>query len=255
MNLYVPSTVTWRRVGDPAAVVVRQVTRFPEQDSTELIVQPAGTPATFAVKRRVPGWLAGPLEAKVNGERVEAPTDPHGWAAVRREWKRGDRLTVRLPMRFELKPLDPASSAPAMLVRGPVAMAVRATGGNPGELLGEPDLERVLIPSSGEPLTYRVRSQSELLIRPFYALKAGEPYAIELDPTRHGHREAAFRGEGWRASETFRFNDRPGCLGGIQISGHRGALDRIPLRRRGDRRDPHRRPSCREGRSVRPAPG
>lgn len=228
VNLEVPSTVTWRQVGDPAAVVVCQVTRFPEQDSTELIVEPAGTPATFAPKLRVPGWLAGLLEAKVNGERVEAPADPHGWATVRREWKRRDRLTVRLPMRFELMRPDPAAPAPAMLVRGPVTMAVRATGGNLNEILDKSDLERALIPSPGESFNFRPGTGADLLIRPFYALRAGEPDAIEPGPNRHGHREATFRGEAWRDSESFRFKDRPGAP--VEFRFHGAAVRWIGLR-------------------------
>ncbi len=212
VNLFVPSTATWQPGGGSESITVRQLTRFPEVDSTEfVVVPPEGSSVIFALKLRVPGWLAGSLEAKVNGEPAEAPVDPHGWATVRREWKNGDRLRVRLPMRFELKRLDAGSPAPAMIVRGPIAMAVRSTGGNPGELVSESDLERSLVPSPGEPLTYRPASGAELLVRPFYAMKAGEPYAIELDPNRHGHREAKFQGDGWRESESFRFNDRPGA--------------------------------------------
>ena len=120
--------------------------------------------------------------------------DPHGWATVRREWKDGDAVTVRLPMKFAIRPLDDAAPSPAMVMRGPVAMAVRSTGGNPGALLREPDLERSLVASTGEPLTYRPRSGAELLVRPFYAFKQGERYALYLDPNRHSHREARFAG-------------------------------------------------------------
>ena len=37
VNLYVPSTVTWE-LPDGGTVVVRQLTRFPEADSTTLVV-------------------------------------------------------------------------------------------------------------------------------------------------------------------------------------------------------------------------
>ncbi len=93
-------------------------------------------------------------------------------------------------MRFAVRRRDAASPALTMIVRVPIAMAVRSTGGNPGEVLGEPALDRPLIPSPGEPLPSRPTSRAELLVRPFYSLKVGEPGAIELAPNRHGHREA-----------------------------------------------------------------
>ena len=86
-------------------------------------------------------------------------------------------------MKLAIRPLDDAAPSPAMVMRGPVAMAVRSTGGNPVYLLSEPDLERSLVASTGEPLTYRPRSGAKLLVRPFYAFKQGERYALSrLEP-------------------------------------------------------------------------
>jgi DUF1680 family protein len=212
VNLYVPSTLTWHHPAEGRTVVIRQLTRFPESDSTTLVVEPAIGAYTFRLNLRVPSWLDGPMEVSVNGEPFHAPAvDTHGWAWIQNEWRKGDRVTVRLPMRFAIRPLDNAAPVPAMIMRGPVALAVRTTGENshPGDLLREPDLERSLVASAGEPLTYRPRSGAELLVRPFYAIKQGEPYALYLDPNRHSHREARFTGA-WQSSGAFRYGDRPG---------------------------------------------
>jgi DUF1680 family protein len=212
VNLYVPSTVTWERQGR-GSVVVRQLTRFPESDSTTLVVDlPSREPSTFALKLRVPTWLGAPMEVAVNGAPDAGAIDSRGWATLRREWKDGDRVTVRLPMKFATVPLGDAAPVPAMILRGPVALAVRATGpdANPGDLLRSPDLETSLVASPGEPLTYRPRSGADLLVRPFYAMKQGERYALSLDPNRHSHRDARFTGDGWRESEAFRYDDHPG---------------------------------------------
>ena len=98
-------------------------------------------------------------------------------------------------MKFAIKPLDRSAPFPAIIMRGPVAMAVRSEGKNPGTLLREPRLENALVPSDGEPLTYRTRSGDGLLVRPFYAFKQGEPYSLYLDPNRYSHRAGAVR---WR---------------------------------------------------------
>jgi hypothetical protein len=211
VNLFVPSFVLWKRAG--GAIVLRQMfTRFPEIESTnfhvEFIMKP---PPTFGLKLRVPGWLVGPLVVSVNSKPVDAPVDAHGWATVRREWRDRDGINVRLPMKFAVRPLDDSAPLPAMIVRGPLAMAVRSNGANPGDLIREPDLEKSLVPSKGEPLTYRPRSGADLLVRPFYAVRQGERHSLYLDPNRHSHREARFSGDGWRESEAFRFNDRPGA--------------------------------------------
>ncbi len=61
VNLYVPSTVTWERPDRGGPVVVRQLTRFPESDTTKLVVaSPSPEASTFGLMLRVPGWLAGP---------------------------------------------------------------------------------------------------------------------------------------------------------------------------------------------------
>ncbi len=209
VNLFVPSTVIWNRQDGP--ITIRQSTRFPEAESTELIIT-AQRPATFGLKVRVPGWRAGSLEFSVNGKRMPDSVDGHGWALVRRQWKDGDRVSIRLPMKFDVRPLDSSVPFPAMILRGPVALAVRSSGKNPGALLHEPDLAKALIPSVGEPLTYHARSDdSDVLIRPFYAFKQGEPYFLYLDPNRYSFKSARFTGDGWRGSESFRYNDRPGA--------------------------------------------
>jgi len=208
VNLFVPSTVVWDRPGGP--VTLRQVTRFPENELTELIVT-LRRPLTLGLKLRAPAWLAGVLGVSVNGEPTAASVDAHGWAIVRREWRDGDRVLVRLPMKFDVRPLDFSAPFPAMIMRGPVTMAVHSPARNPGALLNELDLAQALVPSKGEPLAYHARSDQDLLVRPFHAFKQGEPYFLYLDPNRYSHRLARFSSDGWRESEAFRYNDRPGA--------------------------------------------
>ncbi len=208
VNLYVPSTLNWKRGDD--TVTIRQVTRFPEVESTELDVS-LSRPATFGLKLRVPRWLAGPLDLQVNGEAAHVQVDSHGWASLRREWHDGDRISANLTMKFDVAPLDRTESYPAALMRGPVAMAIRTSAGNAGTILREPDLERALIPSPGEPLTFHARADDSLLIRAFYLLKEGEPYALYLDPNRFSADAAKYTGDNWRDSQSFRFNDRIGA--------------------------------------------
>ncbi len=216
VNLFVPSTLVWTRPG--GTVTVRQRTRFPEAESTELTIA-SQTTATFGVKLRAPGWLAGPISVSVNGQPVVAPVDERGWVTIHRGWQNGDRVTAHLPMKFDVKPLDSSTPFPAAIIRGPVALAVRSTGQNPGDILREGSLEHALVASDGEPLTYHSRHDANLLVRPFYVFKLGEPYYLYLDPNRRSHRAAQFSGDGWRESRAFRFNDRPGSSVKFQFAG------------------------------------
>jgi DUF1680 family protein len=208
VNLFVPSTVDWN--SRDGKVTIRQRTRFPEEDSTELVVT-ARRPMTFGLKLRSPGWLAGPLAVAVNGGVIAASVDSHGWATVRRQWRTGDRVVASLPARFVVKPLDSTAPYPAAIMRGPVAMAVRAAEKSAGTLLLAGDLEHALIPSDGEPLSYHARADASFFVRPFYAFKEGERYCLYLDPNRYSHRSAQFSGGDWHESEAFRFIDRPGA--------------------------------------------
>jgi DUF1680 family protein len=208
VNLFIPSTVTWDRPG--GRLTVRQRTQFPEGDTTEFMTA-MPQPALFSLKLRVPGWLAGPLGVAVNGEAIVANADAHGWAIVNRQWRDGDRVVIHLPMKVHAQPLDASSRSPTILMNGPVALAVRSPGKNPGALLASTELNDLLIPSPGEPLTYHSRSNPDVLVRPFYAFKQGEPYVVCIDPTRYSHRFAQFVGTSWRESESLRFNNEPGA--------------------------------------------
>ena len=69
VNLYVPSTVTWDRPGG-GSVIVRKLTRFPEADTTKLVVAlPSKGSSTFALKLPTPGWLAGRSRSRSTASR------------------------------------------------------------------------------------------------------------------------------------------------------------------------------------------
>lgn len=86
MNLYVAATVRLDLSG--ALVTMRQTTRFPEEDTSTFTLTLA-RPVSFALRFRVPAWLAGPMGTTVNGETVPARVDDRRWIIVQREWKDG----------------------------------------------------------------------------------------------------------------------------------------------------------------------
>ena len=116
VNLFVPSEVSWEAAG----VTIRQSTGFPDEPATHLRVISGS--ARMAVRVRLPGWLAGPARAWLNGEPLPGPHTPGTWLVIERQWRPGDRVDVSLPMTLALNrtPDQPAVQA---VTYGPVVLS------------------------------------------------------------------------------------------------------------------------------------
>ena len=55
-------------------------------------------PAARAIHVRIPGWTTAGAEVKINGRALKAIADPGSYLALRRVWRDGDTITLRLPM-------------------------------------------------------------------------------------------------------------------------------------------------------------
>jgi hypothetical protein len=117
VNLFIPSELTWREKG----LVVRQETRFPEEDQVRLTFQP-DKPLRLALKVRRPAWARSEITVAVNGRSEPVSAAPGSYLTLEREWKKGDVVEVRLPMSLhqEALPDDPKTVA---LLYGPVVLA------------------------------------------------------------------------------------------------------------------------------------
>jgi DUF1680 family protein len=132
--------------GDTAATVagnqvkLQQTTRYPWDGNVALRVTP-GKPGKFTLCLRIPGWVQGkplpsdlytyddPAPAKwtvqVNGQPLSVET-AQGFAAITREWKAGDTVTLDLPMpvrRVAGNSKIAATRDQVALERGPIAYA------------------------------------------------------------------------------------------------------------------------------------
>ena len=115
VNLFIPSVLTWGKT------VVEQVNSFPEEEGTTLIISPK-KPAEFTVSIRVPEWTdAARMNAKVNGEAVEAVLED-GFLKVERRWAKGDKISVDLPMSLRAVQL-PDKTENYSFMYGPVVLA------------------------------------------------------------------------------------------------------------------------------------
>jgi DUF1680 family protein len=120
VNLFIPSTLHWRAKG----VRITQSTRFPDEGSTRIAVDAA---AKFTMKIRYPAWVAaGAMRVRVNGKPVRVDARPGGYVSLERQWRKGDRVDVRLPMRTRLERMPGTRNYYAVL-HGPIVLAAKTT--------------------------------------------------------------------------------------------------------------------------------
>jgi DUF1680 family protein len=189
VSLFLASELTWREKG----LTLRQETRFPDQDTVRLTLR-LEAPVRLALKLRHPAWVAGDLPVSVNGRRQPAASRPGTYATLEREWRDGDVVELRLPMRLRTEPMPDDPTVVAFL-QGPIVLAAdlgtagldaaRRRGPSAPEFReNEAPVTPTLVASTttealarlrptGEPLTFRSEGlgrPEDVLLRPFFRL-------------------------------------------------------------------------------------
>src|SRR6266568_5293251 len=100
VSLYAASEVT-AKLGDGSAVKISEETDYPFGDTVTLKISTA-KPSGFPLHLRIPRWCDKP-SAKVNGKGVSLGAREHSYVIIDREWKEGDVVVLRLPMRVTVK--------------------------------------------------------------------------------------------------------------------------------------------------------
>lgn len=179
VNQFVPATVEWRERG----VRLEQRTSFPDEPATTLIVH-AAAPARFALRLRVPNWLAGPPEIKLNGQLQSLAVRNGTVAELEREWRDGDTVTMSLPMRLQAVPMPDDPELVAVRY-GPIVLA--GLTDHERLFLAEPTQpDSWLEPVPGEPLTFRTKGQPEpMTLKPLHRI-LDERYGVYWTVTQPG---------------------------------------------------------------------
>lgn len=87
-------------VADGNKVTVSEVTNYPFDENIAFTIDKGKAEFPFYV--RIPRWTRG-AEVCVNGERVDARLMGGKYLVINREWKKGDRLTLRFPMHLSMR--------------------------------------------------------------------------------------------------------------------------------------------------------
>jgi DUF1680 family protein len=118
VNLFIASQLNWR----PKGLKLTQSTSFPESENTTIKVD-AVTNGAFCINIRYPSWVkAGKLTVLVNGKKLNVAQKPSTYIAIKRTWKKGDIVSVHLPMQNTIERLPDSSNYEAVL-HGPIVLA------------------------------------------------------------------------------------------------------------------------------------
>ena len=125
VNLYIQGSVKATVAGEPVELDV--TTDYPWDGKVTL--KPLLTKTTqFALHLRKPAWCDAPVIA-VNGKKVSSPEIRNGYLVLQREWKRGDKVELNLPMpvqRIAANPNVKANHGLLAIQRGPVVYCLEA---------------------------------------------------------------------------------------------------------------------------------
>jgi DUF1680 family protein len=118
VNMYAPSELRSERNG--ATVKLTQATDYPSGETISIRIDSA-TPQVWTLRLRIPAWIEGPAGISVNGAAA-APAKGGSFAALRRRWKSGDVVELRLPQQFRAEPIDDLHPEVVAVMRGPIML-------------------------------------------------------------------------------------------------------------------------------------
>ncbi len=135
-------------------------------------------PGNFALSLRIPAWCRR-WSARVNGRPVSAKA-PGGFLTLRRPWKSGDKVSLRIDMPVEaVRAHDNVADTAGLvaLQRGPLVYALESVDNGPGlhRFRISPDNAEV-VPATGlPPGTLAIRGRAAILERPGDELYSSAP--------------------------------------------------------------------------------
>ncbi|MGF1923062.1 MAG: beta-L-arabinofuranosidase domain-containing protein [Bacteroidia bacterium] len=214
-NLFVASELNWRE----KKVKIKQETRFPEEEQTKFIITEGSS--MFTLMLRYPSWVgSGLLKITVNGKSVAHPNGPSSYIAINRQWKKGDSITVALPMNTGIEVLPNVPEYIAFM-HGPILLSAK-TGSESlnGLVAGDsrwghiasgkklainqapiiindhiPELASRLSPVNGKPLNFtptsmKMVNEVPIVFEPFYKIHDAryQMYWMALNNTQYKER-------------------------------------------------------------------
>lgn len=98
--MYSANAVT-AKVADGVKVRIEEETKYPFEDAVRFTLSPE-KPVNFPLYFRIPAWCEG-ASVSVNGKVEDGVIAPGKFVRLEREWKNGDAVVLKLPMKVSVK--------------------------------------------------------------------------------------------------------------------------------------------------------
>ena len=145
VNLYGANTLTTKLDGI-GEITLEQKTDYPWNGNVALTVAKLKGKKDFTMKLRIPAWCQN-AKILVNGEPVNVETKSESYAAVTRQWKKGDVVTLDMPMDtklIEANPLVEECRGQVAVQRGPIIYCLESND------LNGTDIDNIAIPADAK---------------------------------------------------------------------------------------------------------
>lgn len=142
VNLYGGNTLNTNIEG-VGEITLTQKTDYPWDGAVNISVDKLKGKKQFEIKLRVPDWCTEGAKITVNGEEQNIEAKAGTYATVNRTWKKGDVVSINMPMRtriVEANPLVEESRGQVAVQRGPIVYCLESND------LGGLSIDDIVIP-------------------------------------------------------------------------------------------------------------
>jgi DUF1680 family protein len=184
VNLYVPAQVTWSQNGATCGLDIE--TDYPYAARVNMTLR-VPTAQTFTLNVRIPAWAQG-AGLSINGDPKTASPRPGGFAAIRREWRTGDRIELELPLTQRLESIDAANPQTVALLAGPLVL-MRVLDADPSAVaaITRASLLAAQRDPGGQHEWRAATDAGSVILRPFLDI-GSESYSVYQDVLPSGER-------------------------------------------------------------------
>ncbi len=126
VNLFIASELNWKDKG----IKLIQNTQFPNEDETKLTIKTTkrcrkSKKTKFTIMIRSPWWVKdNEMEVVCNGVNYAKHAKASSYIAINREWKDGDVIDIKMPMKITIEELPNASDY-ISIMRGPILLGAK----------------------------------------------------------------------------------------------------------------------------------